>query len=197
MTQPQNDADPLRAVGGALANWSLVELELASLFSILAGIPNQKKAYAAFDVIVSFEVRVAICDRLMAFEEVEEVEAEMWNRLSAKLSASYKKRHQLAHFVVFHYDSGAVAISPFYTWTKFAEGTDKKLSTKEIRERSAKFIQLHKAINWFTSQKIRRLASNQPDPLPDLPEPSLVPRLRASAIQILEAKKQTPSVDLD
>ena len=190
---PNPEDAPLRAIGAALSNWSLVELQIASLFSTLSSIPDQRKSYAIFDGIVSFEVRLGLCDRLMEFETVDEVEAEMWRRLSARLGKFYKKRHQLAHFSMIQENDGNITISPFFNWTKLNDGGGARLSVEDIRMRSDKFIELHMAVCWFIQRAVYRLAEPSPVELLDLQEPPLVPRLRDAAIQILEAKKQHPS----
>ena len=191
MDYPPGETSLLRAVGAALSNWSLVELQLSGLFCNLSRI-EQRQARAIFDGIISFEVRLGICDRLMAFQPVSELEAEMWTRLSARLSKFYKKRHELAHFSVLHSDSGAVAIAPFLTSAAIG-GKVRELSTDQIRERSGKFIELHMAVHWFATRAFHG-SSRPPAESPDPQEPPLVPRLRDAASQILEAKKQQNTI---
>ncbi|ESY31589.1 hypothetical protein X749_07320 [Mesorhizobium sp. LNJC391B00] len=157
-----------------------------------ADMRTQQKAYAVFDAIISFDTRLAICDRLMSLEDIDEIEATMWAQLSAKLSKSYRKRHELAHFSAKFDDTGdtCIGITPFFNWTKFATRTDKVLTVLDIRERSKKFIDLHMAVGWFKDRAFFRHAGS---PLPDQPEPALVPLIRALAIQRIEAKKhQSP-----
>ncbi|UDL89492.1 hypothetical protein LGH82_31320 [Mesorhizobium sp. PAMC28654] len=187
-----SNPDPLRSVGAALSNWSMVELQLANLFSAAADMRSQRNAYAHFDTIISFDTRLAICDRLMSLEEVDEIESTMWTVLSAKLSKSYKKRHELAHFSARHDDDGetCIGITPFNTWSKFAAGTDKILTILDIQERAKKFIDLHMAVGWFSVQAFSRHAGSPPQVQP---EPALVPQLRALAIQRIEAKKRPGS----
>ncbi|MET2825864.1 hypothetical protein [Mesorhizobium shangrilense] len=174
-----------------MSNWSLVEFQLANLFAAAADIKNQRRAYTIFDVIISFDTRLAICDSLMSLEEIDEIESTMWTQLSAKLSKSYKKRHELAHFSAKYDDAGdaCIGITPFSNWTKFATGTGKTLTLLDIQERSKKFIDLHMAVGWFA---VRAFFRHTGSPPPDQPEPALVPQLRALAIQRIEAKTRPP-----
>ena len=194
MDSPE-ETDLLRAVGAGLSNWSIVELQLSKLFAILSGM-DQEKAHLVFDGIISFEIRLGICDRLMATEDVDEIEAEMWGRLSAKLTKFYKKRHELAHFSLSSLD-GKSSIMPFLTYEKMFSATATRLDAKQIRERSRKFIELHLAVLWFyqwaSIRRLQELGSARPVPV----EPSLVPQLRALAIQILEARTRQPPDTLD
>ena len=185
-----DDSELFRAIGAALHNWSLVEMQLSGLFSTLSDIGDQKKSHALFDAIISFETRLAMCDRLMAFESADEVEAETWSRMSARLSKFYKKRHELAHFTMVAW-AKEPAISPFLTFEGMFSDQPRLLNLAQVRERSAKFIELHMAIGWFNATAFMRRGKHEPFPPPDPAEPPLVPRLRALAIQILEERKQS------
>src|SRR3954468_25002072 len=98
MPYGQNNDALLSAVGSALSLWSFVELRLSSLFSTISGLEDEKKAHIMFAAVVSFEARLAMCDRLMELEDQPDLEKEMWNKFSARMSKFYKKRHALAHF---------------------------------------------------------------------------------------------------
>src|SRR5688500_9204338 len=80
----------------ALSTWTMVEIGLETLFGNIADIPDPRKAQALFGTIVSFETRLAVVNRLMTLEQVDGVEAEMWNRMSHRLKKFYGKRHELA-----------------------------------------------------------------------------------------------------
>ena len=160
--------------------------------SVLSDIPDQDKSQAVFDTIISFETRLALCDRLMAFEDADEVEAEMWSRMSAKLLKKYKKRHELAHFSIVPFYNGKAAISPFFTGDKFRTETARYLTIDQIKERSRDFIDLHMAVFWFKNKAFfRRFPKARADQGRATPEPDLVQRLRELAIQNL-AKQQQP-----
>lgn len=180
----------LAAVGAALGAWSIVEIQLCALFYSIADMRSQDKARALFDGIISFEIRVGVVDRLMETEAVDAVEAEMWRRMSAKLTKCYKKRHQIAHFTVLN-DPPEVTIAPFFTLTKMNTGTATNLTAKEVFERTQKFGDLTKALNWFQEQAVRRRwPGGETDLLQLREEPPLVLQLRALAIQTLEGRSR-------
>src|SRR5687767_6446361 len=124
------DKNLLAAVAKALSVWTWVEFQLGLLFHVLAELKDSNRARAIFDGIISFEVRLSILDRLMALEKVDETEAEMWNRLSAKLSKFYKKRHELAHFGL-GFRNELPCITPFMTFEKMLKDTQIFLSSNE------------------------------------------------------------------
>jgi hypothetical protein len=193
-TTPQHD-HLLQAVGKALHNWSLVEIQLATLFAHLSDIPDQKKAHAAFSAILSFEARLAVCDRLMLLEEVDELHLEMWAKMFARLSKFYKKRHELAHFSLHHTHKDEPVISPFYTWEKFMFDKVRELTFEQINERAEKFLGLHMALFWFHSLAFRRRVRPTISHEPDRAGPPLVFQLRELAIQSLEERKQRRQSD--
>jgi hypothetical protein len=191
MTKIPNNDSVLRSVGAALHNWSLVELQLSSLFATISNTMEQSRAHALFAAILSFDARLAVCDRLMRFETLSELDREMWVKMSARISKYYKKRHELAHFTL-DYTTNVARISPFYTQDKFISETERYLTEDEIRSRSNKFVEIHMAVGWFNTQAFLRRQSGArklpPEPSPE--EPILVPRLRELATLSLEERKQ-------
>jgi hypothetical protein len=181
----------LFAVGQALANWSVVEAQLSIVFGHASQMPKAK-ARALFDGIVSFEIRMAMLDAIMAIEGVDEIEAEMWARLSAKLSRSYKKRHELAHFTLALNTPRGTAICPFFSYEKAHHGTLKFLTKSEIKLRANRFAHLSEMVSWFA---LRAECRNSPPgiaaPL-DLEAHPIVAPLRELATRTLEARKSRP-----
>lgn len=183
--QPTNDAI-LRAVGGALSNWSLVELDLATLFANLSKAP---RAHIIFGAIISFEARLAVCDKLVAADIPDELDRELWVKLSGRLSKYYKKRHELAHFSVSVDDKEGWVIKPFLTTDKIFTDRTTSLTLAQIKERSAKFLDLHSAVGWFATYAVLQRVGKQERRIKALQEPPLVAQLRALAIQSLEERK--------
>jgi hypothetical protein len=182
--------DLLKAVGAGLSSWSLVEIQLANLFGMISDMRDSNKAAALFSTIVSFEARLAVIDRLMTFETVDEVEAEMWIRMSAKLSKGYKKRHEMAHFSVDRDKRDQPVISPFLTLDRLFSDNKAQLSLSQLLERCQKFIDLHMAVHWFTTRAFFRRGLPEERQQQPTQEPPLVPQLRELAIQILEERKR-------
>lgn len=171
----------LAAVGQALNNWSIVELQMTTLFDILADMRNNSKARALFESVISFEVRLAMLNKMMAFEDLETEDARIWKKLSSKLTKTYKKRHEVAHFTILA-SGETVHISPFLTWEAFHADTHRLLSKDEILARGDKFIELAAAINWFRDQAIVRRSRGELSTEILREPPPLVAQLR-SAVQ--------------
>jgi hypothetical protein len=146
-------------LGVALSTWGQVEINLTGVFVQISEMKNVRKAIALFDGIINFELRLMILDRMMAHEAVDEVEREMWNRFSARLSKAYKKRHELAHFSLVGNQQHELCISPFLSIDKLYEAGDghvKSLTARQIQVRGARFIELANGVHWFMSQAARR-----------------------------------------
>jgi hypothetical protein len=131
---------------------------------------------------------------MMAFQNVEPVEAEMWARMSARLLKTYKKRHEMAHFTIVS-TNGEIGISPFLTYEKILEaqgGPPKTLTEKQLRERVARFTAAIAAVSWFKNRAAYRRQESYVGPQPPLEEPPFVSQLRQLAIQTLEERKLQP-----
>jgi hypothetical protein len=186
----EGEKNILACVGQALGNWSAIELQLSIVFGNASQMPREK-ARAMFDSIISFDVRMTILDAIMALEQVDEIEAEMWCRMSARLSRLYKKRHEVAHFILIN-DADAMKIGPFITYEKIHRGNVKRLTAEEIAARSKKFAQQVHLVSWFA---LRALERHTPGgiglQLDHATHPNAAP-LRALAVQTLEARQSRP-----
>jgi hypothetical protein len=180
----------LACVGQALGNWSAIELQLAIVFGHASQMPKEK-ARALFDGIISFDIRMSILDTIMALEQVDEIEAEMWRRMSARLTRLYKKRHEVAHFIVIN-DPDALKIGPFVSYDKIHRGAVKRLTIAEISARSKKFAQQVHLVSWFA---LRALERHTPGgiglQLAPATHPNAIP-LRDLAIRTLEGRRSQP-----
>ena len=179
----------LNAVGMALALWSAVEMHLCALFRTISDMKSKDRASAMFDSIINFEIRLVIISNLMETEDVDPVEAEMWRRLSRKLAASYKKRHEVAHFSI-RMRGGEPHAAPFLTHTRLWVTGETLLGADEIEERARKFTLLARAITWFNIRAVhRRTPADKDQPAAPVEEPFVL-QLRELAIQSLA--KQPP-----
>lgn len=169
----------MTAVGSSLHTWSLVELQMAIFFAELMGFDNDRRSHAIFGAIVSFEVRLAICDRLVALQPLSELDQELWSRVSSKLRVLYKKRHAIAHFTV---STDNVEIRPFLTTEKLRTGEGiSTLNIAQILERSKKFIELRESLRWFGTYIILTRTGHQERRLAALEEPPPIARFRELA----------------
>lgn len=167
----------------------MVELALSNLFAQISNSQDQNRAHALFAAILSFDARLAVCDRLMGLETLSDLDREMWAKMSARLSKYYRKRHELAHFTIEPTEK-APRISPFYTYDKFIHETERYLTEADIRVRSEKFVELHMALGWFATEAFVRRSKMKSIQSRENEEPPLVPRLRELAAQSLEERKQ-------
>lgn len=181
------------AIGNALDTWSRVELELSNLFAQIADMKERDKALALFGGIIGFEIRLSIVNKLMRFEPLSDLDRATWDKLSARISKYYKKRHQLAHFSVVSKDA-TWFISPFMTWESWGKDPLPMLSIAQIEERTASMKELAASLNWFFNHVFfRRWTEQGGEPLPQpMQEPPLILRLRALAIQSLQTQSLPP-----
>ena len=184
MSQPRYN-QILYAVGSGLHSWSIVEIDLAHLFAALA----KSNPHELFGAIISFETRLAITDRLMSLNPLEELEREMWTKLSARLSKFYKKRHELAHFTLGQKDERDV-IYPFLTTANMRQPGKPCLDESQIQERIDRFMELSAALEWFSKIVVRRRMPLEAVRLTPLEEPPLVARLRELATLSLEERQR-------
>lgn len=189
MTEPRY-RDILFEVGRGLHAWSLVEMELADLFHCIVGWTNANP-HVLFNAVINFDTRVVLCDRAMKFAHFDPVEREIWDKLSARLTKFYKKRHELAHFTLGKTDKESV-IYPFLTTANIGDENLSRLTAKQIRERISKFVELRDALNWFGELMPRTRMPQQRPFLQPLEEPPLVARLRELVTRSLEERKQQP-----
>ena len=115
--------------------------------------------------------------------------------MSGKLLASYKKRHQVAHFSI-RESKGVPHAAPFLTLTKLWLTGETLLSAEEIEERAEHFTSLARAITWFNIRAVhRRVQSETNQPIPPQEDPFVV-RLRELAVQNLAEKQPRGQSDL-
>ncbi|HEY0012797.1 MAG TPA: hypothetical protein VGB79_08095 [Allosphingosinicella sp.] len=179
-------------VGTALSSWAGFEVRLTHLYAVLTDMPDQAKACAVFDTIISFEVRLALCNRLMEAEACSELEKAVWRAFKLRAEKLYKKRHGIAHFSIVEATGKrgkkTVHLSPFLSQSRLAEGRASLLSAKDLKRRSDEFDELREAIVWFWAQaRNRRGLLSEPDQ-PSSPPPLLL-RLEATVSQTLKSPR--------
>lgn len=181
------------AIGHALAGWSTVEIGLARLFCIMSDIPKMDTALAVVDTIVSFEIRLQVCNSLMRIEAASELEKCMWEKFSAKLMKLYKRRHRIAHFS-FVRRSDKLGdfrgyIGPFFNNSAIVSEDVELLGVPEIEELDKRFMQARVTTHWFLGEAAKRRGVSD---LLIRPEPEQVQNLRDLAVQTLEARALPP-----
>lgn len=139
-------------VGRCLGMWSSVERSLTLLFLCLHDkIDEPFPLVKVFNGVVSFEVRLSMINLAVQHDErTTEKFRTQWNALFNKLSKSYRKRHEIAHFTIItdHTESTSpkTTLQPFYTaFSPPGIG----LSAKDLIERERSFLSLSKRIDRF------------------------------------------------
>jgi len=136
------------AVGECLQSWGFVELEIANLYMILQGIRRDEFSHptrAAFEAVISLEVRLAM---IYAYVEAD---GELENYLphvkplNSKIIKFYKKRHEIAHFLVVaeRQENGLnYSLRPFVSMYGFSKKRGTKLLIPQIEDRRKRFNEL-------------------------------------------------------
>jgi hypothetical protein len=162
-----------QAVGEALHQWSMVELELATLFERVSGIPNRDAAQAAMAAIVSFNARVQVCQAVLAFWELSEDERSAWSALVKRMTNMLKKRNALAHFTILAMETEdgkqIWQLFPYFSLGQLATNNLKQdhimdgLSLQEIRSRGVNFHLLGNALADFSGKLLASLSTDRAD----------------------------------
>lgn len=143
------------AIGECLGAWSAVEVEVSHLFMILQERPWDDFDHplrVAFEAVISLEVRLAMIKASVGVDPRYKAEyAQHFNALYNKIMKSYKKRHEVAHFMpiirVGELGKG-FSIQPFFNWHDFRNKTGRgQLDAAQIEERKASFDTLRERVN--------------------------------------------------
>lgn len=137
-------------IGECLHAWSWVELETVNLYMVLNSISRQNLTHpsrAAFEAVISLEVRLAIIGAYVAADSpIRDDYLSHYKSLSSRIFKLYKKRHEVAHFMVVRRDTKTglqVAIQPFFSASTYAQKNGTELSVSQIAERLELFKKLH------------------------------------------------------
>ena len=144
----------LLAVGECLHAWSGVEVELSNLYMILHGIKRDEFDHptrAAFEAVNSLEVRLAM---LVAYVTADLSIRDRYlphvKALNTQVFKLYKKRHEVAHFMVVgrQRKTGRVQpiIRPFFTVDVFQQQRGTELDLDQVTQRVGKIGDLSELI---------------------------------------------------
>lgn len=150
-----------QAVGFTLHNWSMVEIQLGRLFALLSDMPDSRKAHALVDAVVSFEVRLALVNVMIASENCDDADKGIWQKVSERIRQAYKTRHSIAHFSMMGHTrkdgSEEIKFHPFLTSHKVEQRTQKSLPIEHIHAFSAKIRdEIIPSLDWFCDEARQR-----------------------------------------
>ncbi|KCZ57882.1 hypothetical protein HY36_11945 [Hyphomonas atlantica] len=146
-----DDDQLLLEVGRCLDVWSVVELNLAAIFSYLyvptCEPPHARVAIRApFDAVVSFDARLTMLDTAVVNSPIaNSLVRERWPALSNRLSKKYKKRHEVAHFSITRTKNpdAPATLQPFSTFTAhYHEQARTPLTLANLIQRRDSFCRL-------------------------------------------------------
>lgn len=137
-------------VGECLHAWGKVEIEVSQLFMIVHAAKWDDFTHplrAAFESVVALDARLdMIMASVKAIDGLRDAYPPHFKSLRKKTLALYRKRHEIAHFVLIGRKDGDALqhrIKPFFTWAAFQNDTGRaELDIKQIRERKAAFFAL-------------------------------------------------------
>jgi hypothetical protein len=136
------------AIGASLHIWSNVELEISNLYMILHSIKRNEFAHptrAAFEAVISLDVRLTMMCAYVAADNSLKDYLPHIKALKARVIKFYKKRHEVAHFMVVHrMNKGQVNtfIRPYFTEDNFQNKKGTELDSDQVYERAVKFDEL-------------------------------------------------------
>lgn len=182
------------AVGEALHQWSMVEMQLASLFVVISRMPDYTAGQAAMAAVVSFEARLQVCNAVLMFLDLSDFQSKYWTRLFNRLLKKLKKRNELAHFsiVELHGPEGIDRrLMPYFSVGNAAVTHKRRgvigvsLTLEEVRLRGIHFHLLAEEVAWFTREMQIVVGTHSTN---DGPVPDLVHQLRSEGDQTPEGK---------
>jgi len=155
-------------IGECIVAWSNLEHKLADLFSFLVESEGPPLDYIWYSII-SFEARMkclnAACKKGIRDEDL----IYLWSKLATKITRNVRKRNQLAHSTLVGDDKrpGKSFLAPYYTGDQF---NDKQtmLTVEAVLEIRDSFLELDRAIGWFTYQRYPHKYT--PEEIPQAPD---------------------------
>ena len=145
------------ALGRAIGNWQLVEMELFRVYERLVRCENSGVASAAFHSIIGFRIRLDITDAA-AEVALQEPLLSAWRTLSARTVRQSKRRNSLAHFVVVYgvNPPAMAAYGPFlrpsiFDVTRKPRAGDQPIDIQRIRRMGQAFDLLARSIQAFVT----------------------------------------------
>lgn len=152
--------DLYAAVGECLHAWGCVESDISQLFMVVHGVKWDHYNHplrAAFEAAISLEVRLSmIAASFVADPAIDDEHQKVCIALCTKIKKSYRKRHEVAHFVLVGRGGTNIpqthAIRPFFNWNDFTQNTGKsELNLQQIEDRKLSFFRLSGRIRKFVS----------------------------------------------
>ena len=193
-----------KAVGEALAEWSLVEITLTFVFVSLMDRtkaplvkgpvpwemeePDRRLAHVAFSAIKSFDARVDVVGGVVDEADIGDDLKSLWPGLAERLRKKHKSRHPIAHFMIenIEQDDGTwrAGLTPYPS--SIGSVSNPRLGRAEVNQKAAAFSEIREGLAWYGAA-VERLRGRLQGPL--VPEPAVLLRVRQS---LLNPKRLTP-----
>jgi hypothetical protein len=136
--------------GLAISAWQFVESALGHLFvEIVSGKNNQSTAYAIYNAVVSFEVRIAMINAAFTSNKSNEKHLKAWEFVQKRILNKAKLRNRLAHLMIVNdVDAKAnkVSLVPNIikkeAFEKAMKGNGIRYNVKQVEEMRDSFLSL-------------------------------------------------------
>lgn len=181
------------AIGHALSEWTKVEMSMTYVFTsvmdtssipVTQGLilwaneePGRRMAHTVINAIIGFDARADVITATIAESDLASELKAFWPAIAQRLKKKYKKRHEIAHFMISNIEqedgSWVAMVTPFAT--SVGSYSEKRLSANDVIIRKDTFRELGETLAWFRSQVECQRGRNT---APLLPEPPLVQRVR-------------------
>ncbi|MES2289683.1 MAG: hypothetical protein V4530_08080 [Pseudomonadota bacterium] len=184
-----------QAAGLALQEWGMVELTLTYVFIAILDQttvvsssqqipwqheePQRRTYHAVINAVSHFPLKIDLVSAAMDEADVPPFVWKIWPKLAKQLREKYKKRHEVAHFIIEpvedHRGNVTSRLIPFPS--SIGEENETRLTVKDIDAKKVSFSKLGMALRWIWEElevHRRRASSN------DYPEPELIESIRKS-----------------
>jgi hypothetical protein len=160
------DTIPLMAaVGEALSAWSEAESIVSFFFAELSGMPSAHNAHIIMATVQRFEIRLQICNALIADQELPAGFVAAWHNVFNRLTRHMKRRNELAHFQILKLTGDGkpdeVRLVPYFSYTSKG-ARQPHLSWQDVQLRTEKFHEVAYQMMWLFNE-LRVLKGELPE----------------------------------
>jgi hypothetical protein len=150
MSSDNATSELLASIGSCLNAWSKVEDEITQLFMLIHGYPSSDYRHPlrrAFEAVVALEARLSMIKASVSADQLlSRCYSHHFNALYNKVTRSYRKRHEVAHFSLVHREGEngewKILARPFFNWAAFQDNLGAELEPQQIEERQNSFLRL-------------------------------------------------------
>lgn len=180
----QQQAELQHLVGDCIHNWTLVEIQLSTLFAAHLQAKDHL-SYVVWDSVVSFKAKLNCLDLVLTYCLKDSEIKEIWARLHSKISSAYQQRNELAHSGYIT-NSHTTSLVPYLSITEMITNSKnlKRLCANDLKCRSTLFKDLSSSLQWFGTISLSA---------PDTKYHIRAPRLITEICNLIAQKNKEPT----